>query len=286
MPLPNGFSRLVLVAVVVGSALLLSGCGGSGNGESVKSGSATTTVSEPSGSEEQKFTNENWAVLASEPDVHKGAEVDFFGQVFLAPERDEDGVYMQVYADPQNSEHNTIVGYGEPDFAVAEDDFVHVTGTAEGKYEGENAFGATLTVPIVRAKTIKVVDALAAAPPAVATLPPRSTTKAKITVTVRRVEFAATETRVLLKVTNRSGQDVNVYDSSMKAVQAGQQYEPEFSSDYEELSSELVPGVATSGVVVFPKLNPNAGLKLIVEVDSGNFDIGNLGTLRYTFAWA
>ena len=50
--------------------------------------------------------------------------------------------------DPKNVEQNTR-RLRRPAFEVATEDYVRVTGTIEDKYEGENAFGAKLTVPAV-----------------------------------------------------------------------------------------------------------------------------------------
>jgi hypothetical protein len=184
------------------------------------------------------------------------------GRVFTAPERDKKGTYLQVWADPKNSEQNTIVGYADPNFKVVENDYVHVVGTVKGKYTGTNAFGTDVTVPTVLASSLKVVDATAAAPPTLATLGPRTSTQAGIHVSVTKVEFAASETRVFMTVRNKSNSSVSVYANSMKAVQQGRQYDPSFSSDYPELSDSVVSGASSSGVVVFPKMSTTGGLAL------------------------
>ena len=275
------WSAALLVAAL---ALLASGCGSSGS--SSKKASSTSTAETDSGKASESFDRSNWALLASDPNSHKGANVDFVGQVFTTPERDKKGVYLQVWQDPANSENNTIVGYPDSAFKVAQDDYVHVTGTVKGEFKGKNALGVEVTAVTVLADTLKVVDAVAAAPPALATLGPRRQTQAGITVAIPKVAFAASETRVFVKVTNASGADATVYDTSMRAVQAGKQYDAGFSTnDYPELASDLVSGAATSGVVVFPKMNPHGGLKLIVEVSSDNTDVGDFGTLTYTFLW-
>jgi hypothetical protein len=198
-------------------------------------------------------------MLASDPNAHKGASVNFVGQVFTTPERDEKGVYVQVWEDPASSENNTIVAYADPHFQLAEDDYVHVVGTVKGEFKGKNALGVEVSAVTVLADTFKVVDAVQAGPPAVSTLGPRRQTQAGITVAIPKVEFATTETRVFMKVTNASGADASVYDSSMRAVQSGTQHDPDFSTDYPQVSSDLLSGAATSGVVVFPKMNLTAG---------------------------
>lgn len=261
---------LTLVTVVgLVSTAFVAGCGGSSS----------------SSSSNETFHRSNWDLLATDPDAHKGASVDFVGRVFVTPERTDKGVALQVWEDPQHSENNTIVGYGDPNLRVARDDYVHVVGTVKGGFKGKNAFGAEVTGPLIVANTVDVVDATAAAPPAIGTRGPRSDSQAGITVTVSKVEFAASETRVFMEVSNASGSDASIYVFSMKAVQAGTQYDAKFSSDYSEISNDLVSGASTSGVVVFPSMNPHGDLTLIVEVNSDNSDLGTYGTLRYTFVW-
>jgi hypothetical protein len=260
--------KLLGACVLMALAVAFAGCGGS------------------SAHSDEHFTRANWDQLQSDPNAHKGASVDFVGRVFTAPERDKKGTYLQVWADPKSSEQNTIVGYSDPSFKVAEDDYVHVVGTVKGKYTGKNAFGADVTVPTVVASTLKVVDATAAAPPALATLGPRTSIQAGVRVSVTKVEFAASETRVFMTVRNHTNSNVSVYANSMKAVQQGRQFDPSFSSDYPELSSDVVPGASSSGWVVFPKMSPSGGLELHLEAYSSDSNVGSYGTLKYLFSWA
>src|SRR5262249_48623377 len=102
---------------------------------------------------------------------------------------------------------------------------------------------------------------------------------------VKKVEFAAPETRVYMTIKNASGYDVSIFTSSMRAVQAGRQYEQEFSTDYPDLASDIVSGASTSGVAVFPKMNPHRGLRLFIEGNSENTNAGNYGSLKFTLTW-
>jgi hypothetical protein len=274
----------VCAFVAVFVSALVAGCGGSTQ-TSVQT--ATSTTSEVASGASEHFTNSNWAMLAADPESHKGATVSFVAKVFTTPERDAKGVYLQVWADPQNSEQNTIVGYADPSFVVSDDDYVRVSGVVKGAYSGENAFGGKISATLILADTVKVVGALAARPTTIAALGSATYTQGGVTVTIRRVEFAAPETRVFMTVRNGSGADVTVYDSSMRAVQAGRQYDNKFSmEDYPELSDDLVPGATTSGVVVFPRMNPHGNLRLYVEVSSEDYNVGDYGTLKYTFTWS
>jgi hypothetical protein len=224
-------------------------------------------------------------VLVGDPTAYKGASVDFVGRVLAAPEVHAQGVVMQVWEDPKNFANNTIVGYKQPGFQVAQNDYVHVVGTVTGVYTGKNAFGAAVTAPVAVADSVQVVNAIAAAPPAIATRGSRTQIQALIGVLISKVEFAASETRVFMGVINGSKSTVSILASTMAAVQAGQQFDATFSTDYPQVSSELVSGARTSGVVVFPAMNPSGDLKLILQVNSQDTTVGTYGQLTYTFSW-
>ena len=99
--------KVIRIGLVLVLAAILSGCGGGSSG-SASSGAGIGTASS------ETFTRANWAAVDSDPDAHKGARVDFVGQVFVDPERDAKGTYLQVYVDPKNSDWATIVGVKDP----------------------------------------------------------------------------------------------------------------------------------------------------------------------------
>jgi hypothetical protein len=277
----------IVCALTAGFVVLaLAGCGGESedatNGAAPTGTSAATTEQAQSG---EHFTLENWDLLAGEPDGHKGASVDIVGKIFLQPERDSDGVYFQMYADPTASEFNTIVGSKDTRLRVKDGDYVHVLGEVGDAYEGENAFGAELTVPVVIASEVEVVDATAAAPPALETYGPDVEETSGITFTASKVEFAESETRLFLTVANHSGADFSVHSFNTKALQGTKQFEAEFSSDYPEVPSEVLDGAEVSGVIVFPAMDPALGLRVPMEGYSDSSDIGEYGSLKWEFQW-
>jgi len=147
-------ARAALSVGVLLSVAVLAACAGTEEAtQNTRAAQARTSVSSV-----EEFTRENWGELVANPEAHVGALVDIVGQVLSAPESDSDGTYWQMYADPENWEWNTVVGYGDPSFVVAENDYVHVTGTVMGEFEGENAFGARVTAVQVLALSAEVVD--------------------------------------------------------------------------------------------------------------------------------
>ena len=275
---------------VVGSLLTLlwlaAACGGSKQAV-VTVTQTTSTEAATSASSTEHFTRDNWDLLDSDPETYTGASVEIVGRVFSSPERDEGSVTFQMWADPDNSNWNTVVGYADPSLRVTDGTYVRVTGTVNGKAEGTNAFGGTVSAPVVIAHSVKIVDATAAASPAIDTLGRAAFRQAGITITVRKIEIAPDETRVFVAVKNGSAYDFSIYSYSAKIVQGGRQYEQKYSSaDYPELSSDLVPGAFTTGVIVFPALSPNHAVKLYLEGSSENYDVGDYGSLKWVFTWS
>ena len=66
--------------------LLLSGCGSS-------------TPADTSPMSEDEITQ-----MYSDPDSFKGRTLELYGRVFNEPEYDDDGVYFQMWGDPENGE--------------------------------------------------------------------------------------------------------------------------------------------------------------------------------------
>lgn len=99
------------------------------------------------------------------------------------------------------------------------------------------------------------------------------------------MEFADSETRVFVTIDNSSGADFNFYAFSTKALQGRKQFEHEFTTDYPEVPSEIADGALVSGVILYPVMDSTGPLKLIMEGSSENSDIGEYGSLRWTFEW-
>jgi hypothetical protein len=235
----------------------------------------TITTAPTTTTRREIFTVENWSVLDTNPGGHKGASVDIVGQVFATVERDAHGTYWQMWADPRNSEWNTSVLYSNPDFRIKDQDYVHVVGFVHDVFEGENAFGGLVTAPVVVATSAEVVDATATAPEALRTVEVHLTQKQHgLAITVSKVEFAAEETRVYVTVENGSGDEATFYSFNAKAVQGSTQYEPEsWGTDYPEVQSDILPGISTSGVIVFEAMDPSTPTKIYLEGRAGSYSL-------------
>lgn len=179
-----------------------------------------------------------------------------------------------MWGDPSTAETNIVVYYEGPPINIKTDDYVHVVGTVRGTLTSENAFGAEISAIAVDANSAEVVDALAAAPkPKQVVAVNQSKEQFGVEVAVEKVEFADRETRVFAKVNNKSRSKASFYSFNAKAVQGTRQLEAESFSEYPQVASDLLPGVSSSGVIVFGPMDPGQGARLVLEAGSDNYDL-------------
>ena len=212
--------------------------------------------------------------LYTNPENFKNHCVELTGVVFTTPEYTDTGVCVQMMADIKNYDKNTIVYIYDKDFRVEKDDYLRVVGIVGDPFEGKNAFGATITAPVVDAKEYEICSYADAASPTLKTVEVDQTeTQFGYSVTVNKVEYAENETRIYMTVNNDGSDTFNVYSFDMKISQNGKQYEQQdnWDADYPELQSELLPGNSSEGVVTFPAL-AEGEFTLAVEGHSDNWE--------------
>lgn len=258
------------------TVLLISGCGTNASNESTEKSSETKTSTNESSSSELLNSTE-FEQMFTDPKKFKGRSTDFFAKVFTEPEKDEDGVYLQVWADPESSEKNAIIGYNDPSFQVKNGDLVHVQGTVHDVYEGENAFGGKIIAPLITASSVELADYISALSPTLQTI----TVNQEIdqhgyVINLEKVEFAEKETRFYISIKNNTASKISFYDFNAKLIQNSTQFEPtdNYEADYKDIQSEILPEVMTDGVILFGKLDPSAGeIKLLLEGSSEDWDL-------------
>jgi len=154
--------------------------------------------------------------VVADPGGYKGGKIKFIGKVFKAEGSDKSYV-LQVYSDIKNSSGNIIV-YSVEKFK--EGDYVKVSGTIGEKFIGENAFGASLTLPTVSSNTIKSVDADEAVAP---TVMEKTLNLSKVvgglTVNLQKIEYAKNETRLFIHFDNGDSSKYSFYSFNANLVQ-------------------------------------------------------------------
>lgn len=219
------------------------------------------------------FTNDNWALAVTDANHYKGSPVTLFGKIFLDPQRTSDSVAFQMYADAVNNGQNTVVAGLPATSDFKRGDFVKVVGTVYDLLEGTNALNATLRIPRIRADSVVRVSRAEVLAPTVKSVDVGQAQKQfGITITLQKVEFAKTETRVFVKIENAGPAKANAYKSSAKVVQGAKQLETKsvYDSGYPDLPSGMLAGVSAETVLLFDALAV-APFRFVWEASSDNY---------------
>ncbi|MDZ5710642.1 DUF4352 domain-containing protein [Jeotgalibacillus haloalkalitolerans] len=272
-------------------SMLLVACGDdSTSGEDIlepETAEAETENSE-SGEEEEVSNEDSKGILAEEdydklytnPGDYKGYEVEMTGKVFMEPEKDGDGTYFQMWADPENSEKNTIIGIDDPSLDLSSEDYVKIKGVVHDEFEGENAFGGIVTAPMVAAESVEVVDYITAMSPTLKEISPaQEMNQHDLMITVQKVEFAENQTRVYVKVQNNTQDLASFYTHSARLIVGNQQLESDYFDSYStglpEVQSDILPGIESEGVIVYPAIDFEAteSMQFYAETYSDNYEL-------------
>lgn len=265
--------KLFAILLIAATTLSLVACGGE-SGEKKDSGDSPA---EPQ--EKEYLSEEEIPSLFSNPDDYKGKYVKMTGKIFTTPEVNDDQVALQIWQNPKDASNNFIV-YCDRNDELASDVYVSVDGKIEGKFEGENMLGATLTAPLIQADTVEIMSYIDAVVPTRQSAEPQNAVMEQngISLKIDKVEFADAETRIYLTETNSTADKFSMYTSSIKLIQNGQQIEQDFSSmssyegNYPELAYDLLPGASSSGILVFPPVSTD-GFQLYAEGMSDNWEV-------------
>jgi hypothetical protein len=223
----------------------------------------------------EPLSKEEFTKMFSDPKKYKGSKVEFYAKIFIDPEKDEDGTYIQAYAE-NNSERNIIIGIKDPNLDVKVDDVIFVSGTVEKEFEGENALGGTVTAPTILADKIEKSDYATAFAPALKTIDVnKKIDQHGFVLNLSKIEIAENETRLYIDITNNSKDTISFYDFNSKLIIDNKQLEPSdnFDSEYQQIQSDILTGIKTEGIIAFPKLPETGNLKVYMEGSSENYEL-------------
>lgn len=270
--------KKLLALLVVGTmSLSMTACGGSSD----------STDKTTSAAPEQKEYVDNIASVTSDPDACKGKYVNFYGIISQADESD-DQYFYQVYTDTDYN--NSVLVYAPKELisdTISSDDFISVEARIDGSYSGQTIMGVDTTWAKLTAESIQKSSYIDTFGKAHTTwdFSDQTIEQHGISVAVTKVEFADTETRVYVTATNNSSDTVNLWTSSAKIIQNGQQYEQTYGNyfaDYPELSYDILAGASSSGILCFDALEPGE-LQFYLDGSSDDWDI-ELDPFTFTLA--
>lgn len=215
------------------------------------------------------------AEVYTNPDNFKGKRIKLTGKVFAQPEQADGVTAFQMFQNVKDSSNNTVV-QTKVAIDLKSDDYAQIDAVITGTFKGENAFGGEIKALQVTAYKVEKTDYATAVSPVLHTIQANaSKTQHKVTVTIQKVEFAADETRMYVKVANKSKYKVSVYSFNMKVIQGGKQYEEQsnYHHDYPKLPSDIAKGVTAEGVVALPKFDHTKSFQVTVEAYSSDYSV-------------
>ena len=127
--------------------------------------------------------------------------------------------------------------------------------------------------PYIIAKELTVSNYLEAVTPTKKEVKVDSTkTQYDISITIQKIEFADEETRVYLKVVNGSKYEFSLNTYSAALTQSGKQYQTTYSRNEVSISSTILPGGSSEGIIIYPKVE-QSNFSLNFKGYSSNYDI-------------
>ncbi|MCY8748124.1 DUF4352 domain-containing protein [Bacillus spizizenii] len=266
----NFFMRHKIITFILAIVVIIIIANIGNSGDSQASTATTSSASKKSTKTVQKADMEK---LYTNANQFKNYKVDLYVKVFDV-EQDDDGTYLQGYNNPEKLSKNTLIMSDDSDLDIKDDDIIHVVGTVKDKYDGENALGGSVSAPRIIADSIEKSDYATAFAPAKKTINVDKTQNQHgFALTLQKVELAEKETRLYVKIENKSQDEISFYDFNAKIIADNNQLERKDDlSSYPKIQSEILPGVNTEGVIVFPKIESKTA-KIILEGSSENYDI-------------
>lgn len=211
--------------------------------------------------------------LFTDPEQFKGKYAKLSGVLLANPETDSDGsTALQIFYDTQNYDQNFIVYTDNADASLKSGDYVKVDGKVRGKFTGQNAMGAEISIPAIENASVTKSTYMDVVAPTTATLEPNvSSEQHGITASVDKVEYSDLETRVYMTVKNDSSDNVSLDVYGIKLIMDGQQIAQDnnsvssFNGNYAELNYDIAAGASSSGILVFPVIEQKKDFQVVLS---------------------
>ena len=260
--------KLMALLLCSVTAVMLAACGSSNEGST---------------SEEKVYLEDSQIQqLFTDPEQFKGKYAKLSGVLLANPEADSDGsMALQIFYDTQNYDQNFIVYTDNADASLKSGDYVKVDGKVRGKFTGQNAMGAEISIPAIENASVTKSTYMDVVAPTTAALEPNvSAEQHGITASVDKIEYSDLETRVYMTVKNDSSDNVSLDVYGIKLIMDGQQIAQDdnsvssFNGNYAELNYDIAAGASSSGILVFPAIEQKKDFQVVLSnVISDNYEL-------------
>lgn len=227
-------------------------------------------------------TPEQLKQLVKQPEKYKGYAVKLKGIVVGQPELDADGYHFQLFLPLGKQELNFIIDYAGSSTVIVPDSSLFIAGEVKGGFFAETVANELVRLVHIKAEEIRTTPKLEVLAPTLKRKKLNLSQKDKhLQLTLEKVEFAHSETRFYLAVTNKSSSPIifKPYDFLVIAGKKQTAAKTDLPADYAQLPVELLPGQKGKGVVVFSPLPADKTIKLVVRYIQAERDKNTVFTL-------
>lgn len=265
--------NLSIAALIIGLIFLLFGFFNKTSNKGTSDNGSSTAKQEET--EQKEYVSDSIDVVSSNPDSYKGKYITFNVRSIDKIQEDSDTIYYQAYTD--TSYGNSVIVEAPKDTvpAVTTSDYAIIDGEIDGTYSGTTIVGVDKDWAYIIADSITPSTYTDTFGKADATwdFTDQIISQNGVDIQVTKVEFNSIETRFYVTVSNNSSDTFNVWSNDAKIVQGGQQYEETYNmdADYPVLSTSLLPGATSSGVLVFPVVSQSE-MQLHIEGASDDWE--------------
>ena len=263
----HNMKKIITYVVAALMVFSLSACGGS------SSASSTPTP-------KVYVSDEKVSSALSNPDDYKDQYIVLTGKIFNVIGEDKDGnSQYQAYHDIENYDQDFVFIVPAGGEKLNENDYVSVDGQILGKVSGENMLGSSVEALAINADTVTKLSFIDAVVPTISSIEPNMPIEQNgVTVSVDKVEFAEKETRVYVTETNNSADNFNLWTYEAAIIQNGTQInlsssDSAYEGEYPEISSSLLPGASSTGILVFDPVDSTQGFQITIPCSSDNYDL-------------
>ncbi len=211
------------------------------------------------------LTENEVSLIYGSPESYKKKYVKLSAQI-LTVNYDKKSQTIRAWADIENLTNEVVVYFEDKSVTLKENDYISIDGYIKGadKESGK---------PYIIAKELKVISYKdAVAPTTKEVKVDKTVSQHDVSVTIQKVEFSDKETRIFVKATNGSNSEFSLYSYSSFLTQAGKQYETTYSKNEVDMSSTILAGGSTEGVIVYPKVE-QSNFTITMKGYSSNYDL-------------
>lgn len=261
--------KIIGLSLMVMLALSMTACGYNSKDEVVAEARVFDDPEDRVYVDESEFNN-----IFDCPDGYIGKYIKVIGSICDGPELGDNNCYFyQAWHDTETWQHNFAFRIDSKIDGLGKDDYVQVEGRITDDFHAaRNFFGV-----LIEAETVTPLNYIEAKVPTLKEIEPKgvASTQNNITVQVNKVQYAETETRVFITMSNGSESTFHPDRDLTKLIQNDEEFEVSeeamsgyLGGEYGLVPYELLSHTEEDAIIAFPPIDQNTNFQLHMEGSS------------------